>query len=65
MLHVTLAPATVPTHEVLQGRRRFLETAIKGSGEVHAPAPAPQHRSLDDVVAHDMAAERLAALKDR
>ena len=60
VLEVALTPAAIPLHLLEQRRRHFLVRAGEIVGEPHLPAGAPEQRRLDEVVAQDLAAERLA-----
>ena len=61
MLQVALAPAAVADGEVGQRGRAFLVAAGQAGEHVHGPAGAAEQGGLDEIVAHDVAAERLAA----
>ncbi len=65
MLQITLAPAPVAYRQVDQRRRAFLVAAFQAGHHVHGPAATPDQRSLDEVVAQDMAAERLPSAQFR
>ena len=58
MLQVALRPAPVAHDEIGEPRRRAFEGALERRRHVHAPAGALEQHGLDEVVAHDMAAER-------
>src|SRR5262249_35920106 len=61
MLEVALAPAPVAPHLLEQRGRHLLPAAAEIVGEPERPAGASHERRLDEVVAQDLAAERLAA----
>ena len=61
MLQVALAPAVLAANEVGDGRRGFLARSVQSGGDVDGPAGAAQQGGLDDVMAHDVAAEGLLA----
>src|SRR6478609_3044320 len=61
MLKVALAPAAVARGEIQQRWRAFLEATAKRGHHPDFPACPAQQRSLDEVVAHNMSAERFAA----
>src|SRR4051794_19925374 len=58
MLHVALAPAAVALQLVEQRRRRLFVAAGEIAREPNLPPGAPHERRLDEIVAHDLAAER-------
>ena len=58
MLQVALRPAPVADDEIGEARRHALEGAVERRRHVHAPAGALEQHGLDEVVAHDVAAER-------
>ena len=61
MLEVALAPAAVAHGQVHQRGRALLIAAFQAGHHVDGPAAAAHQRGLDEVVAHDMAAEGFAA----
>ena len=65
VLQIALAPAPVAHRVVADGGRAFLVAAAEARRHVDAPAGAPHQRRLDEIVAEDVAAERLAPRQQR
>ena len=63
MLQIALTPSPVAGGEIQQRRRAFLETAAERGRHMDGPAATSHQRSLDEIVAQDMPAERLAPLQ--
>lgn len=61
MLQVALAPAAVACGEIEQRRRALLVAAAEFRRHVDGPPGTPHEGGLDEVVAEDMAAKRLAS----
>ena len=61
MLQIALTPAPVARGKIRKRGRGFLVTAAERRRHVDGPAAAPHQRRLDEVVAEDMPAERLAS----
>src|SRR5262249_10487075 len=65
VLEVPLAPAAVALHLLEEGGRHLLPAAPEVVREPERPAGTPHERRLDEVVAQDLAAERLAPRQTR
>ena len=65
VLEVTLEPAVVAADEVGDRRRGLFPRSVQRGGDVDGPAGAAHQGGLDDVMAHDVTAEGLAALQVR
>src|SRR5206468_10095659 len=65
VLEVPLTPAAVAPHLLEQRRRHLLVAALEVVGEPERPPRAAHERRLDEVVAQDLPAERLAAREAR
>ena len=63
MLQVALRPAPVARHDIDDVRRHAFVGALERRHHVHAVTGSLQQHRLDEVVAHDVAAEGLAARK--
>src|ERR1044071_4257062 len=63
VLHVSLAPAPVALQVVEERRRHLLVAAPEIAREPDFPAGASHKSRLDEIVAHDLAAERRPAGK--
>src|SRR6185436_18947093 len=61
VLQVALAPAPVTAHLLEQRRRHLLVAAAEVVREPERPPGAAHERRLDEIVAQDLAAERLAS----
>src|SRR5262245_58302274 len=65
MLQIALAPAPVARGEFDEIGWRLLVGAAEAGQHVDGPAGAPNEGRFDEIMAHDMAAERLASLELR
>src|SRR5262249_3825828 len=65
MLQVALTPASVALHLLEQRRRHFLPAAAEVVRQPDAPAGASHERRLDEIVAEDLATERLPSPEPR
>src|SRR5690606_9305826 len=65
MLHVALAPASVPHQHITDRRRRLFISARQIGVEAHSPTSPAQQSSLDEIVTDHMAPERGLAFEHR
>src|SRR5581483_8131735 len=65
VLQVALAPAPVALHLLEQRRGHLFPAPAEVVGEPERPPGAAHERRLDEIVAQDLAAERLATRESR
>src|SRR4051794_10849709 len=61
MLQIALAPSAVARGKIQQRRRALLVAAAERGRHVDCPAAAPHQCGLDEIMAENVSAERLAA----